>query len=160
MAKIIIITAIGKNNELGKNNDLIWHIKEDMLFFKEHTINHPVIMGYNTFLSLNKPLKNRENIVLTHKNVKIDGVTIYHDIDSLIDYLNNYHDVVYIIGGASIYKLFIDLADILLLTEIDSEDLKADSYFPNFDKDAFEKEILSEEEENNLVYKHVKYMRK
>ena len=160
MAKIILIAAIGKNNELGKNNNLIWHFKGDMKFFKEHTINHPVIMGYNTFLSLPKLLKDRENIILTHKNVKINGAIVYNDIESLMKYINSYDGSVYIIGGASIYNLFISIADILLLTEIDCEDVEADSYFPAFVKTNFFKEELGDNEENGIKYNHVKYVRK
>lgn len=67
MTKIIIIAAIGKNGELGKNNNLIWHLKEDLKFFKEVTTNHIIVMGYNTFKSLPCLLPNRTHIVLTHR---------------------------------------------------------------------------------------------
>ena len=75
MGRLILIAALGKNGELGKNNDLIWHIKEDMKFFKEKTINHHVLMGKNTFLSLPSMLKNRTHIVLTtNKDVTYENV--------------------------------------------------------------------------------------
>ena len=75
MGRLILIAAVGKNGELGKNNDLIWHIKEDMKFFKEKTINHHVLMGKNTFLSLPSMLKNRTHIVLTtNKDVTYENV--------------------------------------------------------------------------------------
>ena len=160
MAKLILIAAVGKNRELGQNNDLIWHLKKDMQFFKNQTINHPVVMGYNTFISLKKPLANRENIVLTHRNINIPGVTIFNDINLLKEYLNKSQDIVYIIGGAAIYKLFIDCADILLLTEIDADCLTADKYFPDFDKDDYQEEILNEDNEEGINYKHIKYIRK
>ena len=66
MNNLILIGAIGKNGELGKNNELIWYIPDDMKFFKETTINHTVVMGYNTFISLPKLLVQRKHIVLTH----------------------------------------------------------------------------------------------
>ena len=79
---ISIIAAIGKNGELGKNNDLIWHLPGDLKFFKETTLNHPVIMGYNTYLSIGKPLPKRKNIVIVKDVYEIDAdITLYNDID-------------------------------------------------------------------------------
>ena len=69
MVSIKIIAAIGKNNELGINNELIWHLKEDLKFFKEETMGHKIVMGYNTFLSLPKLLPGRTHIVLTHHEI-------------------------------------------------------------------------------------------
>ena len=159
MLKIILIAAIGKNNELGKNNDLIWHLKSDLRFFKEQTMNHKIIMGYNTFKSLPKLLPKREHIVLTHRNMEISNVQIFNNTRDLNNYLSTLDEDVYVIGGASIYKLFIDIADELILTEIDSECLDADVYFPNFDKSEFNTEIIDKCLENNINYKWVKYLK-
>lgn len=158
MANIKIIAAIGKNLELGKDNDLIWHLKEDMKFFKENTMNHKVVMGYNTFKSLPGLLKSREHIVITRKDLDIPSVMVFHDFDSLISYLDNINEDVYIIGGASIYKLFIDIADELILTEIDKE-AQADVYFPEFNKDNYVRKVIKENEENGIKYKFVSYRR-
>ncbi len=76
---ITIIAAIGKNNELGKNNDLIWHLPYDLKFFKEKTLNHAVVMGLNTYKSIGKPLPSRENIVLTDQPLEDEGLIIYND---------------------------------------------------------------------------------
>lgn len=159
MAKIIIIAAIGKNLELGKNNELIWHFKEDMKFFKENTINHKIVMGYNTFKSLPSMLKNREHIILTTKDINIDNAKVFHDFPTLQKYLHELDEDVYIIGGASIYKLFIEYADILMLTEIDAKCIDASVYFPKFNKENYEVELLKQNEENGIKYNFMKYRR-
>ncbi len=159
MAKITIIAAIGKNRELGKNNDLIWHLKGDLQFFKEITTNHKIIMGMNTFKSLPKMLPNRDHIILSHHNVTIDGTTIFNSLEELFGYLNKIDEEVFIIGGASIYKLFIEFADELILTEIEAEDLNADVYFPEFNKEKYERIVLKENSDNDISYKHISYRR-
>lgn len=157
---INIIAAIGKNNELGKNNDLIWKFKGDMKFFRETTMGHPVVMGKNTFDSLPKVLPGRKNIVLCPDEMENNEIEIYKSIrDFLIKY-KEYDGDVFIIGGASIYRQFIDLAVKMYLTEIDASDKDADVYFPKFNKEDWDREELLEREENSLNYKHVLYKRK
>lgn len=157
---INIIAAIGKNNELGKNNDLIWKFKEDMKFFKETTMGHPVVMGRRTFESLPNILPGRENIVISTNNINSDTIRLYKSIkDFLISY-KNYNDDVFIIGGATIYREFINIASTLYLTEIDAIEKDADVYFPIFNKEEFNKEIISKQEENRIKYSHVLYKRK
>ncbi len=159
--EIIIIAAIGKNNELGKNNNLIWPLKKDLLFFKNNTYGYPIIMGYNTYISLNKKLENREYIVLTHKekNFFPTEIKVFNNINELLIYIKKYEKV-FVIGGASIYKQFIKYTDRLLLTQIDAIDKDADAFFPDFDKKNFEIKILDEKEENKIKYKHIEYRRK
>lgn len=161
MNNLILIGAIGKNRELGKDNKLIWYIPDDLKFFKEKTINHTIVMGYNTFLSLPKLLKDRKHIVLTSKNIKLpDEVIIFHDKESVLNYAKEKDEDIFIIGGASIYKQFIDDADKMYLTEIDAIDDNADVYFPEFNKNNWNSEILKEKEYENISYKHVLYKRK
>lgn len=157
---ISMIAAIGKNNELGKNNDLIWKVKEDLKFFKDTTMGHPVVMGRNTFLSLPKVLPGRKNIVISDVDIINNEIEMYRSIKEFLTNYDKYKEELFIIGGASIYKQFIDLANNLYLTEIDAEDKDADVYFPQFNKNDFEKEIISENNENSLKYKHVLYKRK
>ena len=155
-----IIAAIGKNNELGKDNDLIWHLKEDMKFFKETTMGHPVVMGRKTFESLPKVLPGRTNIVLSRSNNFPKEVLVFKNIDELNDYYKNNNEEIFIIGGASIYNKFINLSDKLYLTLIDDECKDADTYFPSFDENDYYKEVLSEVHEEDICYKHVLYKRK
>lgn len=159
MAKLIIIAAIGQNNELGKNNNLIWKLKGDLKFFKDTTMSHKIVMGYNTFKSLPNLLPGREHIILTHKDLKIEGVKIFNNFDSLLIFLKTLDEDVFIIGGESIYKLFINYADELLLTEIQANCIDADAYFPNFNKEEFTQEILKETVNEEISYKHVRYRR-
>ena len=159
MVSIKIIAAIGKNNELGINNELIWHLKEDLKFFKEETMGHKIVMGYNTFLSLPNLLPGRTHIVLTHHEIDNKEVMVFSDFEELLSYLKTLDEEVYVIGGASIYKLFLNVADELVLTEIDSEAL-ADAYFPTFNKEEYDKEVIDEHTENDISYKHVRYRRK
>lgn len=157
---INIIAAIGKNNELGKNNDLIWKFKEDMKFFKETTMGHPVVMGRRTFESLPSILPGRENIVISTNNINNDKIKLYKSIKEFLVSYKNHNSDVFIIGGASIYKSFIDIATTLYLTEIDDIEKDADVYFPTFNKEEFNKEIIKELEENKIKYRHVLYKRK
>lgn len=160
MNNIVLIGAIGKNNELGKNNKLIWYIPEDLKFFKENTINHTIVMGYNTFISLPKLLIKRKHIVLTHKDISLPKEVIkYNNIEDVLNYANNINEEIFIIGGASIYKQFIDYSNKMILTEIDSIDPYADTFFPKFNKEEWNKEILKEDKYKELKYKNVIYKR-
>ena len=159
MKNISLIAAIGKNNELGKNNKLIWNLPGDMKFFRETTTNHTVIMGYNTYLSIGRPLPNRRNVVLTSKDIDNENIYVYHKIDDLIK--NEVKDEeVFVIGGSSLYNYFYDLADKMYLTLIDDEDSMADTYFPNIDYNMWNQTLLLENEDNGIKYKHVLFERK
>lgn len=152
-----IIAAIGKNRELGKDNDLIWHLPNDLKFFREVTTGKTIIMGRKTFDSLPKMLPNRKHIVISSSNNFNSEVKVYKDIKQLLlDYKNSIEEL-FVIGGASIYKQFIDIADKLYLTEVDAECMDASVYFPEFDKNNYEKTILKENEDNGIKYKHVLY---
>ena len=155
---ISMISSVGKNNELGKNNDLIWHFKEDMKFFKNTTMNHTVVMGYNTYKSLPGNLPGRRIIVVTSK--KIDGVDTINGIESIIEKYKNTDEEIFICGGASIYKQFLPYADKLYLTEIDSEDKEADTYFPEFNKEEWKRRVLKKGNQDNMKYKMCTYERK
>ena len=157
MKNVTMIAAI------GKNNDLIWKFKEDMQFFKEQTMGKPMAMGYKTFYSLRggKPLPGRKHIILTRRNIEENPqIIVVRSLEELINYIEEYKEEVMIIGGASIYKAMLEYADKLVLTEIDAEDKEADAFFPKFNKEEWNNEILSEHEENNIKYKHLVYKRK
>ncbi len=142
--KISIIVAVGKNREIGKNNQLLWHLPEDLKRFKELTTNHPIIMGERTFNSIGRVLPNRTNIVLSQDaNLKIDGAIVCSSIPKAIEVAQKHDDEeIFIIGGASIYAQTIDLADKLYLTLVD-QNFDADVFFPDYSK--FDK-IISESE--------------
>lgn len=155
---ISIIAAIGKNNELGKDNNLIWHIKEDLINFKNLTMNKKIVMGASTYKSLPKKLEGRKYIILSSKLTDVEDAEIYKDFNELLEYIQSLDEEVMIIGGASIYRLFLPYANRLYLTEIDAE-AQADAYFPAFDKSKYKKSIIKEINEGNIKYKFVLYER-
>lgn len=159
MKNITMIAAVGRNLELGKDNNLIWHFKEDMKFFKEQTMGKPIVMGIKTLESLPKLLPGRKHIVLTTRNLDLNPeILIVHSVDELLEKIVNYEEVM-VIGGASIYQQLLDYSDKLILTEIDAS-ADADVYFPQFDKKEWDSKVIGENEENNISYKHLVYTRK
>lgn len=154
-----LIAAIGKNNELGFNNQLIWRIKEDLKQFKKITMDNNLIMGFNTYNSIPKTLENRKYIILTRKKIEINNTTIYHNKEDLIKNINDYEEYI-VIGGAQIYKLFIDEVAVMYLTHIDDTFKLADTYFPNFDENNYTKELLMEGNQNGINYRQYKYVRR
>ncbi len=161
MKNITMIAAVGKNLELGKNNELIWHLKEDMKFFKEQTMGKPIVMGRKTLESLPHLLPGRKHIVLTRSNTDFgEEVKVFHTKEELLEYIKEYKEEVMIIGGASIYKEMLEDAHKLVLTEIDAEDKEADAYFPKFNKEEWNQELLSTVEDEDIKYKHLVYTRK
>ena len=155
---ISMIASVGKNRELGKNNDLIWHFKQDMKFFKETTMGHIVVMGYNTYKSLPGDLPGRHIKVVSSK--KLNDVEVYNGIQDLVDEYINSDEEIFICGGARIYSQFLPYASKLYLTEIDDEDLNADTFFPAFNKKEWKKEILDKGTTEKFTYKMCIYVRK
>lgn len=156
---ISIIAAIGKNRELGRGNDLIWHIKEDLKNFKNLTMGKYIVMGKNTYESLPKHLEGRKYIVLSSSLSEIENGLLFNDFNKLLEFIKDVDEEVMIIGGARIYKLFLPFADKLYLTEIDSEE-KADVFFPDFNKEDYECNVVSTNEVDGLKYSFVIYERK
>jgi len=131
MAKLSMIWAMARNRVIGINNSLPWHLPNDLKHFKKVTFGKTVIMGLRTYESLGKPLPGRRNIVLNFDSLDIPGVEIMTSIQDAIQAVKD-EDEAFIIGGASIYKQFLDKADRLYMTYID-EDVVGDAYFPEFD---------------------------
>lgn len=155
---ISMIAAVGKNLELGKNNDLIWHFKEDMKFFKETTMGHPVIMGRKTFESLPKALPGRKNIVISaNPEYKADGAEVVTSVEEAIKLTEAEDTDAFVIGGGRIYTEFLPYADNLYLTEINAECPDADTYFPDFNKSDYIKEIINFYDVDGTEFYHVIY---
>jgi dihydrofolate reductase len=128
---ISLIAAIGKNNELGKGNALIWKLPADMQFFVKTTTLHPVVMGRKTFESIGRPLPNRRNIVVTREmKYKKEGVEVVHSLSGALDLFPNANEEIFIIGGAEIFKEVMPIADKLYITHIEAEDGGAETFFP------------------------------
>ncbi len=160
-----MIAAIGKNRELGKDGKLIWNLPEDLSFFKQITMGKIIIMGKKTFNSLPKLLPGRKHVILSANNgfnKDVSTSTVFCDKDRLLSYLKKIakEDDVYIIGGASMYAMFIDICDFMYLTEVDAEDKSADVYFPEFNKDEWKLNVLGKFRNGDISYTHVKYTKK
>ena len=147
---ISMISSVGKNRELGKKNDLIWHFKEDMKFFKNTTMGHTVVMGFNTYKSLPGDLPGRHIIVVSFEEVP--GVDTAYGIDEIVDKYKDSEEEIFICGGASIYTQFLPYAKKLYLTEIDASDDEADTFFPEFDKANYTRKLLDQKECNNIKF--------
>lgn len=163
MATISLIAAIGPNNELGKDNHLLYHIPEDLKFFKKETTGKKIILGRKTLESLPGLLPNRKHLVLTHQNLtENENLTVFHSLEDLLKYLNDLDEEVMVIGGAEIYKQFLPYADKLILTEIDSspKEFEADAYFPTFAKKEWNRSVLCSHKQDDLAYAHVVYNKK
>ena len=160
MKNISMIACVGENLELGKNNDLIWHLPNDLKYFRKVTSGKTVIMGRKTFESLPGILPKRRNIVLQMPNESnINGVEIFNDIKSLLEAVKN-EDEAFIIGGASIYRQFLEYASKLYLTEVHKTCSDAEVFFPNFDKEAYTKKIVGNNEDEGIKYDFVVYEKK
>lgn len=151
-----IIAAVGKNNELGKKGDLIFHIKEDMQFFKETTTGHTVVMGFKTWESLPKKLPNRKNVVVSFEEIEGPDECVT-DLVQFIKDNENTNEEIFVIGGGSIYAQFIDHAKRIYLTEIDGEDSEADVFFPTFDKSKYKRTVLQKGNSGKLSYEMCRY---
>lgn len=131
---ISIIAAIAENNVIGKDNDLIWHISDDLKRFKKLTSEHSIIMGRKTYESLPfKPLPNRKNIILSNKKLNFEGATVANNIKDALKLCKGENEV-FICGGAEIYKTFLPLANKMYLTKV-HKTFEGDTFFPevNFD---------------------------
>lgn len=145
---VSVIAALGKNRALGKGNDLLWKIPDDLRRFKRLTLGHPVVMGRKTFESIGKPLPGRTNIVVTRNEAWAqEGVPVARSLDEALAKARAAEggEETFIIGGAQIYAQALPLADKLYLTLIDDEK-DADAFFPEYET-LFTKKISEENRE-------------
>lgn len=147
--RISIIAAVGQNRELGKKNGLIWRIGADLRRVKEITMGHPIIMGWNTYQSIGRPLPGRTNIVLSFRPMKIGGCVVATSLEEALTKAKEVEqEEIFIFGGASVYKEAIGITDRLYLTRIEATDADADAFFPDYSD--FSK-VLDEENHSEYV---------
>lgn len=130
-----IIVAVAKDNIIGGDNKLLWHISEDLKRFRDITTNHTIIMGRKTFDSLPKILPNRHHVVITRDKdyfVDSDQVTILHNLEEVVEKFKDSEEEAFIIGGGEIYSLLYPHCQKLYLTKV-YKSFKGDTYFPNID---------------------------
>ena len=136
---ITIVVAMGLNNEIGADNQLLWHLPKDLKHFKEITSGHPIVMGRKTYESIGKPLPNRTNIVVSRKKDWFEeGVLIVGSVKEALKFAKKIDENIFVIGGGDIYKQTIDLADKLEVTQVNAK-LKADIFFPKIDSKIWQK---------------------
>ncbi len=160
--KVTLIAALGKNNELGKDNDLIWHLPKDLKRFKSLTTDHHIIMGRKTFESIGKPLPNRTTIIITRDiNYKSEGCLVTNSLEEALD-LAKKDETPFIIGGAQIYNQALKIATNLEITYVHHE-FEADVFFPKIDLTIWEetaRELHKVDEKHAYDYSFVSYKRK
>ena len=157
---ISIIAAVAKNRAIGYQNKLIYWLPNDLKRFKALTTGHTIIMGRNTFLSLPKgALPNRRNIVLSRTQKDFPGCDTYPSLKDALAHCTPEDDI-YIIGGASVYRQAMTVADRLCLTEIDDMPKKADTFFPDYsDWHEVWREEHDKDERHDYRYAFVDYER-
>lgn len=160
---IHLLVAKSDNNVIGQDNQLIWHLPNDLKHFKEITTAHPIIMGRKTFESIGRILPNRTNIIITrNRNYSIENAKVAHSLNEALELAKEIDENIFIIGGGKIYEQAIDFADILEVTEV-HENFEGDTYFPEIDLNVW-KEISRikhhKDEKNKFDYSFVRYERK
>jgi dihydrofolate reductase len=132
---LTLIAAMAKNRVIGRNNDLIWHIPNDLRHFKNLTSGHPIVMGRKTFESLgSKPLPKRTNIVISRDpSMNVEPAILCTTLKEAVDIARKENPVVYIVGGGEIYRQSLEIADAMELTILDKE-FEGDTYFPTWDE--------------------------
>ena len=132
---VSLIVAIAQNGTIGDKNSLLWHIKEDMRFFRTTTSGHPVVMGRKTFESLgSKPLPKRTNIVITRADRAFEGALTAHSLEEAIAMAKEAcgDDEIFVMGGAQIYAEALSVVDRMYITRVE-RDYEGDTSFPKID---------------------------
>lgn len=130
---ISIVVAVAANNAIGKDNQLLWRLPNDLKHFKEITTGHTIIMGRKTYDSVGKPLPNRRNIIITRQNINIEGCEVVNSLDAALALCADEREV-FIVGGAEIYKQAMKATDCIYLTIV-HQNFDGDTYFPEIKKD-------------------------
>jgi dihydrofolate reductase len=154
------IAAMSENHVIGKDNQLLWHMPNDLKHFKNTTSGHTVIMGRKTFDSVGKPLPKRRNIVVTRQAINIPGCEVAGSVEAALALCKDEGEV-FIVGGAEIYKLSLRLTDRVYLTII-HQHFEGDSFFPELDENEW-KEVSRDDrqpdEKNPLPYSFITFER-
>ncbi|RYG73567.1 dihydrofolate reductase [Lentibacillus lipolyticus] len=160
---ISLLVAMDRNRVIGYQNDLPWHLPNDLKFFKQKTTGSTIFMGRKTFEAIGKPLPNRENMVITRKQTGFpEGIEAVHHIGAVLD--RNHErpeEEIFVIGGADIFRQLLPYADRMYITLID-EVFAGDTYFPTFSNENWEltvKEKGKQDEKNPYDYYFLQYDR-
>lgn len=167
--RVALIVAIDKARGIGKNNDLMWHLPDDMKFFKDTTQGQIVVMGRKNYDSIPdkfRPLSGRRNVVLTrNKEFTAEDCDVFNSLDECLEFYKNESErIVFIIGGGEIYRLALEsgVVDTMYITHIDHE-YGADTFFPVFNANDWNAEVIGEhpiDERHDARFTFVKYTKK
>ena len=146
---ISVVVAIAANNAIGKDNQLLWRLPNDLKHFKEITSGHTIIMGRKTYDSVGKPLPNRRNIIITRQNIIIEGCEVVNSLDAALALCDDEPEV-FIVGGAEIYKQAMNATDRIYLTIV-HQNFDGDTYFPEIKKDEWKE---TDREDHQTDEKH------
>ena len=158
-----IIVAKAKNNIIGKDNNLIWHLPEDLKRFKSITTGHPIIMGRKTFESLGRVLPNRKHIVFSQNpdfKVENENVEVVHSLLQIQQYIESDEEA-FVIGGAMIYGLLMPYVTKMYVTQI-NKDFEGDVFFPKIDSlkwEIIDRQKGIQDEKNSLDYEYITYQK-
>ena len=143
--KLSLIVAMSKNRVIGKEGKLPWHLSDDLQRFKKLTMGHPIIMGRKTHESIGRVLPGRDNIILTHSgDYEVAGAHVCRSAQEALDLCDGQD--AFIIGGESIYRLFLDRADRIYMTQV-HQSFEGDAFFPSWDENRFkeiEREVVND----------------
>ncbi len=148
---ITIVVAIAQNHAIGKDNKLLWHLPNDLKHFKTITTGGTVIMGRKTYDSVGKPLPNRRNIIITRQNIAIEGCEVVNSLDEALALCKTEQEV-FIVGGAEIYKMAMQVTNRIYLTIV-HHDFEGDTYFPEIEENKW-KEVEREEHQPDEKHKY------
>ena len=158
-----IIVAISDNNAIGRDNQLLWHISEDLRFFKRTTVGCPVIMGRKTFESIGRPLPMRVNIVVSRSYVTGEEVAVVPSLEAAFRLAEETNlEKCFVIGGGQVYARALSMADRLIVTHVHTVIEDADTFFPAIDPEIWQPSHRSEllrDEETGYTFEFVEYSR-
>ena len=143
MSKITLIVAMNKERVIGTNNQLPWHIPEDLAYFKQITLGKPIIMGRKTFESIGRVLPGRKNIVISNKGYQHEGVVCYSSLQEALDDNTTYEEIC-IIGGGQIFAEAVKFADTIHITEVECDVTNPCAWFPALDPRVWQFSIIKE----------------
>ena len=136
---VVGIVAVDRNLAIGKGGKLPWHYSADMKFFKETTIGNTVVMGRRTWLTLKKPLPDRQNIVLSHdQNLANESLIVMSDVESVLDFARQHEGHLFVMGGAKVYESFLPHIQRWIVTEVPLAVEGADTFMPSNFLDGFD----------------------
>lgn len=159
--EISIIVATSKNNVIGRDGGIPWHLSADLKRFKALTTGHPIVMGRRTFESIGRPLPGRRNIVISNSVNAIEGCDVIKSVDDLLND-KSLDGMIFIIGGGEIYKQFLPYAKNVYLTEVETEIADGDTFFPELNPMEWievGRESHEADEKNDFNYSFVDYER-